>query len=176
MKNSILFIAFCLSTLIAFSQDSLKVNAEGVSEIVVSIEGKTASELYGKALNWVQTTYKNPETVLKSKIENESIRVNGFSSDAWFYKSMGIKNYYDMKYTIEVSFKEGRYRLVFTVGEFTAKGASVMHKPKHFFKKDGSVAKTYSDAVPSIEETMNNLSMSFYNYVSGATAKENDNW
>lgn len=165
-----------LVSVVSFSQDSLKINPEGYSSIVVSVEGKSASELYNEAINWVQTTYKNPENVLKAKIENESIRVNGFSSNAWFYKNMGMKMYYDMNYTIEVSFKDGRYKLDFTVGEFYESGKVVMHRPKHFFKKDGSVSKMYSDAVPSIEKTMNDLSMSFYNYVSGKNQEKNNDW
>jgi hypothetical protein len=176
MKTTLSLLIFSLISLVTYSQDSLKITIDGVAPIVVNIEGKTASELYNKALNWVQTTYKNPESVLKSKIENESIRVDGFSSSAWFYKSMGISNYYDMEYSIEVSFKDGRYRLEFIVGQFYAKGQKVMHQPKHFFKKDGSIAKMYSDAVPSIEQTMNKLSKTFYNYVSGETSKKEDNW
>src|SRR5690606_20603661 len=79
----------------------LKLTPNGVEPIIVEIPEKSASEIYEKAKNWVQETYKNPDKVLKGNIINEKIRVDGFANNAWWYKTLGIKQSLNMEYTIE---------------------------------------------------------------------------
>ena len=47
--------------------------------IVVPVEGKTAPEIYKKIIEWIKVTYKNPDKVILSTIENEYIRFEGSS-------------------------------------------------------------------------------------------------
>ena len=97
-----------LLTNVTFGQElpQLTLTQNGVEPIVVDVKEKTAQELYQKALNWVQETYKNPDEVLKANITNEKIRFNGYKQHAWSWKTMGMKQTVDMEYTIEVSFKD----------------------------------------------------------------------
>ena len=158
---------------ISYSQESLSIGGEGiVKPVVVEVENKTAEELYNKALNWVQETYSNPDAVLKAQILNEKIRVNGFMDNAWTYNGLS----FDMSYNVEVSFKDGRYRLEFIITEFTDNGKAVGHKKKHLAKEDGSPKFGYKNSVITINESMNNIAQSFYNYVTGATESKSDDW
>jgi len=155
----------------------LKLTRDSVEPIIVKTDSLTKSEIYKKALNWVQEAYKNPDKVLKANIANEKIRIDGFASNAWWYKSMGIKQSYNMEYTVEIGFKDGRYRFEYTIGQFYIDGGQkVLYGYKTFFKKSGEIRKSYKDAVPSLEQTMNDLSLSFYNYVTGKTTEKNDDW
>lgn len=179
MKNTILFALAIFFSINTYSQDipKLKLNQNGVEPIVVITDSLKAKGLYEKTLNWVQETYKNPENVLKTKIENEKIRIEGFAENAWWYKSLGIKQNYNMEYFIEISFKDGKYKFDYIIGQFfTPKGEKVLYDYSIFFKKTGEIKNAYTDAVPSLEETMNNLSLNFYNYVTGKTNKKNDKW
>tara|TARA_B100001093_G_C26676047_1_gene948338 strand:- start:373 stop:912 length:540 start_codon:yes stop_codon:yes gene_type:complete len=174
----LLTITFLISG-ITFGQNipELKLTRDSVEPIIVKTDSLTKPEIYKKALNWVQETYKNPDKVLKANIENEKIRIDGFASNAWWYKSMGIKNSYNMEYSVEIAFKDGRYRFEYNIGQFYIDGGQkVLYGYKTFFKKNGEVRKSYKDAVPSLEQTMNDLSLSFYNYVTGKTTKKNDDW
>ncbi|MBI9041250.1 DUF4468 domain-containing protein [Lutibacter sp.] len=178
MKNLLLTVTIILSNL-SFGQEipQLKLTPNGVEPIVIEVDDISTAELYNKALNWVQETYKNPNKVLKANIENEKIRIDGFASNAWWYKSMGIQNSYNMEYSIEISFKDGRYRFEYIVGQFfIAGGQKVLYDYRTFYKKDGVIRKSYVDAVPSLEQTMNELSLSFYNYVSGKTTNKEKDW
>ena len=177
-KISLFTIAFLISGL-AFGQEipQLKLTREGVEPIIVKADSLTASEIYKNALKWVQESYKNPDKVLKANIENKKIRIEGFASDAWWYKSLGIKQSYNMEYTIKISFKDDRYRFEHIIGKFYVDGGhKVLYGYKSFFKNSGEVRKVYKDAVPSLEQTMNDLSLSFYNYITGKTTEENDAW
>ena len=78
--------------------------------IVVTVENKSAAEIYKKVVDWVKVTYKNPDKVILSTIENEYIRFEGSSSTLWCITSLGIKTCYNTKYQIEISVKEGKYK------------------------------------------------------------------
>ena len=178
MKKIILLLAL-LSSSIVLAQDipQLKLTPNGVEPIVVEVDSLTASDIYKKALNWVQETYKNPDKVLKANITDEKIRVDGFANNAWWWKSLGIKQTMDMAYTVEVSFKDGKYRFEYIPGQFyISSGGKALYTYSAFYKKNGDVRKVYSDAIPSMEETMNDLSQSFYNYVSGKTTEADKDW
>jgi hypothetical protein len=179
MKNKILLFLATLICSISFAQDlpKLKLTPNGVEPIIVNTDSLKATDLFKKAMNWVQETYKNPEKVLKAKIENEKIRVDAFAENAWWYKSLGIKQNFDMEYTVEISFKDGKYKFEYIIGQFFIDGRQkVLYDYTTFYKKTGEVRNVYTDAVPSLEETMNNLSLNFYDYVTGKNAKKNDNW
>lgn len=179
MKTKFLLVISIIFITFSYSQEisKLKLTPIGVEPIVIETDSIKASELYKRALNWVQETYKNPEKVLKAKIENEKIRIDGFAENAWWYKSLGMKQNYNMEYSVEISFKDGKYRFKYIVGQFfTDSGQKVLYDYNTFFKKTGEIRSAYSDAVPSLDETMNNLSFSFYNYVTGKTTKKEEKW
>lgn len=178
-KRTLLVLAVLLTSL-SFGQEipQLKLSPNGVEPIVVEIDGMSAKDMYQKAQNWVQETYKNPDKVLKASIENEKIRVAGFASSAWWWKSLGIKQTMDMEYTVEVSFKDGRYRFEYIIDQFYISGGqkALYNYTTFYRKKDGEIRKAYTDAIPSLENTMNDLSQSFYNYVSGISSKLDNDW
>ena len=62
--------------------------------------------MYNKTLNWVKETYKNPDAVLKMKIENEKIRIDAIATG--LLKIRG--NSFNLSYVIEISFKDNKYR------------------------------------------------------------------
>lgn len=179
MKNKLLLSIATLFCTISFAQDfpKLKLTPNGVEPIIVNTDSLKATDLFKNALNWVQETYKNPEEVLKAKIENEKIRIDGFAQNAWWYKSLGMKQNYNMEYSVEISFKDGKYKFEYIIGQFFIDaGQKVLYDYKTFFKKTGEIRSAYADAVPSLEETMNNLSLNFHEYVTGKSKKKDDKW
>ena len=168
MKH-LLIAVFALTTLFGYSQDipKFELTKDGVSPIIVNIDSMSAEAIYKKTLNWVQESYKTPKEVLKTNIENEKIRVDGFKKNAWFYKSLGVTNSYDIEYSFEVEFKENKIRLTFTPGQFWADNQKVLYDYKTFFKSSGEVKGAYKDAKPSLEQSMNDLTASLYNYIKG---------
>lgn len=97
--------------------------------------------------------------------------------NAWWYKSLGIKQTYNMEYSVEISFKDGKYKFEYIIGQFFIDGGQkVFYDYKTFFKKTGEIRTAYTDAVPSLEETMNNLSLNFYDYITGKNKIKDDKW
>jgi hypothetical protein len=158
-----------LTAKLAFTQDlpKFELTKDGVQPIVVNIDSFSILTLYQKTLNWIQENYKNPKEVLKANIENETIRIEGYKKNAWFYKSLGMKQEYDMEYSFQIEFKEGRIRLTFIPGQFWGDGQKILYNYPTFFKNSGEIKVAYKDAKPSLEQSMNDLVFSLFTYIKG---------
>lgn len=177
MKNSFLFVFTFLSIQLFYSQDipQLKLTKDGVAPVFITIEEYNAPIIYDKALMWVNENYLNPKDAIKENIENTEIKVEGFKRRAWWYKSMGIKNYNHMFYTIEVVFNDDGFEFKYNVGDFFIdEGPSAQYDYRMFFKKDGTIRKQYTDAVTTLEFTMNDLLLSLYNSITGKSIQQED--
>jgi hypothetical protein len=174
MKNIFVFVFLFTSIPFLFSQDisELKITNKGVPQITISAENFTAKEIYDKALIWVNANFSNPKDAIKENIENEFLKIEGFKLKAWYYTSMGIKNYNHMLYNIEFTFFDGSLKVNYTILQFYInEGLNAQYNYEMFFKKDGFVRSKYKDAVPSLEATMNELLFSFYNFLTGESVK-----
>ena len=77
---------------------------------MVESEG-TAQELYQKCIDWLNETYKQPEEVIKGKIEGEYVKINGSAPNMIQVSALGSKSFMDTRYTIEFRFKDDRFRM-----------------------------------------------------------------
>lgn len=182
--------------------DSGPTSLQGTFKIikpVLVLEAKgTPQELYNKTLNWVNETYKNPDEVIKAKIEGEYIRLNGFASNLIQLTGIGT-DYYDVKYTLEIRFRENRFRYKVIEMEsyfpptkgsvvggwfaesFTFRVAKAKGKPNRktgvrpFGKFDKDVGANYR----SIKAYFENLGVSIQKYIlenDGSYEDSDDDW
>lgn len=84
-------------------------------EGVGKLDGVSAKELYGRALEWIKTYHKNPtEKIRKQDEENGEIEV--FARFPIFaYDKKGVKTTSNaglIQYTMVLQFKDGRYKYV----------------------------------------------------------------
>lgn len=158
---------------VGYSQeDNFMFDQKGLTDFVVtSCDGKTQSELYNKCLDWISVTYKNPSEVIKSKIENEYIRIEGFSSDIVCYSYMG-KRCSDTKYEIEISFKDGRYKFdVLSISEFNNMSKSMLwtnfeiNDTAAYFDKKGEIKKSYKYIPEMMPAYFNNLNLNLKDFM-----------
>ena len=77
---------------------------------IVEKEGNS-QELYQLALDWVNETYKSPESVIKGKVEGKYLKINGSVSGLWAVSVLKNTNFYQGRYTIEFRFKDGRFKV-----------------------------------------------------------------
>ena len=79
--------------------------------MVVNIDSLNKKELYTQVKNWILETYNTPSEVIKSEIENKKIRIEGSKSNLIVMKGiLGKPYYYDSKYSIEISVRDGKYK------------------------------------------------------------------
>ncbi len=178
MKKYLFIVIAIVAYNVLLSQETpkLKLTPEGIEPVTLNVDDLSASEIYMKSLDWVQETYKNPNEVLKANIENNKIRIDGFSPDALSFKNMVVVNW-GVSYTLEISFKDGRCRYDYDINYFTGSdGGRTVITYVDFYKKNGDIRKSYLPAVSSLENTINDLLLNYYNYITGKTDAANEDW
>lgn len=111
-----LVVLFSLISTLSFSQE-FEVTPNGIKDklnpnnnfLVIEVENISANKLYENALKFVIETYKNPEFVIKGKIENEYLRFVTKNNPFSFYNKIGRMTA-NINYSIELRFKDGKVR------------------------------------------------------------------
>jgi hypothetical protein len=119
MKKLLLFALALIVSVSSFSQKYV-VTPTGIKDetnpeksfLVINVEGKTAKQLFDNALKYVNLTYKNPNMVIKGKIDNEYL---SFVTHSDFYVENGLaKAPFGMDYLTELTFKDGKVKYEIT--------------------------------------------------------------
>jgi len=183
MKNIILLLVLSVFSLGYSQETEFEFTKDGLTDFVVSpVNGKTQNELYKNTLDWITMTFKEPGEVIKANIENEYIRIEGFSKELICYSYMG-KRCGDTKYEIEISFKDGKYKFdVLSISEYNNQSKSIMWSnfdivnTSSYFDKKGEAKSTYKFIVAIVPEHFNNLNLNLKNFLvsDGASSKKND--
>lgn len=176
-KNIYILIVTILFTNLSFGQETeFKFTKDGFTDYVVTnCEGKSQSDLYKKTLDWVSTTYKNPKEVIKAQIENDYIRIEGFKSKMLCMKSLGIMNCFDVRYQIEISFKDGRYKFdVIRIEQYIAPSQYssggwhdflIGEDLKGYFKENGEIKSMFKLYPDALQSTFNGLNKDLENFL-----------
>lgn len=175
---SIIVIAY-FSSLTVFSQsdtnNTFKFNNDGTTDYVVyMVDTISAATIYSKTVNWINETYKNPDKVIKAKIENEMIRIDGYSSSTFSrtFKS-GSKAEYDVTYTLEIQIQDGKYRIKYSHNEITVDGKAVFFKFTDVINNVPDINRNdWTGAKNEYEANVNKIISGLYDYIS----KPKDKW
>lgn len=168
-------------------------NAKGMTDfVVVNVEGKTAPEIYKKVIEWIKITYKNPDKVILSTIDNEYVRFEGFSSSFYsIYVPLAGKAYSDTKYQIEIYVKKGKYKFdiigmenYLAPSQYSSGGWSANnlfngnidkeYLEKTIYRKDGTLRSTWKN-IDDIPLYFNDLNKSILEYIT-TFVKKTDGW
>jgi len=142
-----------------------------IKPLVQSINGMKSDSIYTKSNEWINYNFKKADAVIGSSIDNKMIRFIGINPS--FAKSFGYT--YDLEFQIRIDFKENRYRLTVENLRSGNKGIFANFKLGDYYKSNGKPRKAYKDFVIGIENTLNDLNVSVFNYLTGKTEK-NDDW
>jgi len=173
--KKIITIFTLVCSLLSFGQEKeFTFTKSGLSDFVVTeSEGKTQIELYNKCIDWISVTYKNPNEVIKAKIENEYIRIEGSSENIICYNYMG-KRCSTTKYEIEISFKDGKYKFdVLSISEYNSatkySGAKWtyfnLNDTSDYYDKKGEIKKSYKYIPEMLPAYFNNLNLELKNFL-----------
>lgn len=164
------------------SQDKFTYNQEGLSPefIVVELDSIDQGELFESSVNWIKNTYKNPDEVIKTTISNKKVRFEGYKSSLICVENIGISSCYNGTYTIELEFKDNKYKFTPLSIQFIA-GSSVSINLKdgsHYYNRKGNLKNMYDKVPSSIENLLNDLNKSLKNYLEESTieSESSDDW
>jgi hypothetical protein len=152
--------------------------------VVVQTENKTAADLYRLSTNWIKETYKNPNEVIKSTIDNEMIRLNGVSMSGIGIKALGMITRYSVNYTISIYFKDNKYRIELNEisynippSKYNLSGMKIDLKSSVDFYNKKNLLRSMYETIPfEVEDTMNNLNLSLFNYIKTPSISKQKDW
>lgn len=186
MKKLIIGLLF-ITTFANAQETEFKFNKEGFTDYVVgNVEGKTATELYKKTIDWISVTYKNPKEVIKAQIENEYIRIEGAKENMLCLKSLGMLNCYNARYLIEISLKDDKYKFdVIILETYMAPsavsaggwGEVVLSNTSVYYKGNGDLKSIFKLYPLAIETEFNLLNTSLKKFlISDAIPSKKNDW
>jgi hypothetical protein len=168
-------------------------NANGFTDYsVVEVDSLKKEEIYKLVVEWVKVTYNTPDKVIKSQIENKSIRIEGYSDVLASHNAL-FPTYYGTKYSILISIRDGKYKFdpkwaqytipagtynkELTFNAFNDNDESIV---KSKFNKKEEVKTLYKKMPSDFETFYNDLNMSLYEYIKKETTKpkegSDDDW
>ena len=112
MKNTIFTILFAVISISSFSQVDFK---DGVYTKVISVDGKSAKDLYQKSKEWISLTYNSAQNVIQLDTEEKIIVKGKFNLDTQMY---GYSYSFLIDHTLTIAFKDGRYKVDLSTGKF----------------------------------------------------------
>jgi hypothetical protein len=149
---------------------------------VFNVNNVDSKELFRRSKNWVIENFKNPNEVIKGTIENEMIRFNGVRLNAVSIITFGSTFTYSLNYTITLYFKDGKYKLEITnihyrvpPSQYNLDGIDVPLKDgTGFYNKKGELRNGVRKVPYQVEDIVNELSLSLYNYIINNDKKKNE--
>lgn len=139
---------------------------------VIEAPSKSQEELYNLSINWLNETYKNPDEVLKGKIEGEYIRWTGIAPSLVCENILLTPVCRNLRYTIEIRFKEGRVRWEFTnlelyydASQYSAGGWYPWLGKFRVVNHKGKTNSNNAASARNYRSYMNNLANSFRDYL-----------
>lgn len=152
--------------------------------VVINIDSLNQKKLYERTLNWVKETFKNPDKVIKMTIENEKIRIEGYKENLYCVKGIfSMASCYNGTFTIEISFKDGKYKFDPTYIEYHVpasqynKANDVQFQLNDFrglYNEKGELRNAFEFLPITIDILFNNLNLELYEYIISSGKK--DNW
>jgi hypothetical protein len=145
MKFSLLTSVLLLGFIVSNAQVTLDYNNGSAQfQKIIDMDSVTSDDIYKSVNRWITLNFKNPEKVIQSKVENESVKGSSF-------KAKGVRlseqpaEYADLTYAFSIDIKGSRVKFVMnTMKAITKSGTRSI---EYFvYKPDG----TERGSVPGI--------------------------
>jgi hypothetical protein len=140
---------------------------------VVQVEG-TKTELFNRAIEWINKDYKNPAQVTKVR-SPESGLIELLHHFEVFYNEKGLSRSGGIvDYLLRIELKDGRYR--YTISNFNLKQASRMPVEKWMDKSDKAYTPLWDSYLLQLDKSTNEIIESLKKGMLPPVKKKVDEW
>lgn len=166
LKSYYLFLLVCLVSPLLWSQaDSFNYDITGLhpNYLVTEMEGMSQNLLYKKLLPWAKINNRT----LSSSEENNKLSFQGEKENALCFTVMGKTSCNNLRYTVEVAFKDNKYKFEVLsleqygpINDTGKKGwfpVLLDHAPDAWYTRKGDLKKEYVSSPGDIARLFNTL-------------------
>jgi len=166
-----LYAFLLLFTTLAMAQPpKLELTPRGFEPIEVSIPATQNEKLIevtkAWALEYNNRGLKEDRGYDASDVTENSITISAFKKNAFYYRERGEAFEHRIRYSMKITFSQNRYTLAFTVNDIYGDSNSLLeYKLPDYFTSEGKLKEGYTGLDTSLEETVNNIVKSHYNFI-----------
>ena len=160
----LLSLLLLLVTPAIFAQQ-FELTPNGFDAVEIPRPNRTNEKLIELTKAWADYYHKQGHDVYN--VTANSIDIDAFKDNAFFYHNLGELFTHRIKYTMRFSFTEQTCRVRFIVKEIYAKKTLLKMTPADFFTPDGLLKDDMDEAKISLEKTANNALISFAKFIQG---------
>lgn len=155
-------------------ESTFKIEENGLTDFIVTpIAMKSKDEIFRKTVEWVNKNYKNP----KISTENQQIRFEGIANNVYCTSTWGEAQCSKMRYTIDVFFKDNRYKfdLVKMESSYKEKWMNLDLKKSEIYTSTGEL-RTFYKHIEKVPAFFNDLNKNLKDFIEGESKSKNDDW
>jgi hypothetical protein len=155
---------FLLLTISLSAQPVLEMTPQGFAPVTLSSPSKPLQKLIEAATAWAP--YYNKKGYDIYDVTANSITIDAWKDNAYFYRNLGERYDYNILYSLKVVFNaDGTYTLTFSVKDIYAKEVLVQTTIADFFTPEGKLKEDFLEVKPSLENTANKIVKSFADFI-----------
>ncbi|WP_242156862.1 DUF4468 domain-containing protein [Aestuariivivens sediminis] len=159
---------------------------EPITYKLVKIDGLSQGQLYNGTTEWIEKTIISPDEVIKKSLDIEKVRFQGIKEDLFEVAAVFGSYFFDGRYTIEVTFKDGEYKfepisleryIHSDLRDLRFKGRWLpisLDNPDYLYNRKGKLRKHSRNLPEAINGLFNSLNRDLKAYLTGVAKEKKD--
>ncbi|MEZ0007521.1 hypothetical protein ABH942_002903 [Flavobacterium sp. 28YEA47A] len=158
-------ILFIFTSIIVGAQARMELTPKGFdpNPIRSNLPFMTNEKFLDGTKLWIQEFSRGEADV--SEITENSLTIDAFRDNAFFYRNLGDTYYQKVKYRMKISKEGNEYVLSFQVTEIYAKNTLMKSGITDYFTPDGKMKDGFQEVKSSIEKTVGIILDSYNKYI-----------
>lgn len=159
-------ITVLLTGFLVFAQPQLELTPNGFDPVTVEIPSTPNEKLIEVSTAWANEYNRRQKGAVITDVTANSMTITAYKKNAFYFRNRGEAFDHSVNYTLKLAFSQSNYTLQFTVTDiFTDGDKLIQYKLPDYFRPDGKLKEGYTDLEKSLEDTVNDIVASHYNFL-----------
>jgi len=148
---------------VSSAQTKLELTPQGFAPLEIKTPNQPIDKLIERSKEWASYYNGNADVF---NVTKNSLTIETPHENAYYYWNLGVKYYFDIKYSLKIVFGENqKCTLTFIVKEISIDRVPIKTTVANFFTSEGKLKDDFKDAKPSLEKTVNKILKSYINFI-----------